>query len=299
MPWWTGTPLLEHLETVDVRAAGTTALRLPVQLVLRPGIAYRGFAGGTIAVGDGVVALPSGKRTTVAGVDVGGVSVPSAAAPLSVAVRLAEEIDVSRGDMLVAPTAQPYFSSAAEAHLVWMSERPLARGRTYLLKHTTRTLRATLDVVAGTDAETLEERPVTELALNDIGRVIVHARAPLFFDAYRDNRETCAFVVIDAVTNDTVAAGMLIGPAAARAGAGPHGGIVVVGRATLVLAEDDAFALVRGLYAAGVVAAVVREEAAAGCAAAGIFALVPSVGATTMLDGDRLEGDPLTALAGR
>jgi len=297
MPWFGGTPLLEHLETIEVGAVTRTAVRLPVQLVLRPGISYRGFAGrlasGTIAVGDPIVALPSGKKTLVVGIDVGGVSVPSAAAPLSVAVRLAEEIDVSRGDMLVGLATRPHVSASASAHLVWMSERPLVRGRTYLVKHTTRTVRATLDVVAGTDAETLEERPATELALNDIGRVIVHARAPLFFDAYRDNRETGAFIVIDAVTNDTVAAGMLIAPAETRAGAGPHGGIVRVGRDALATAETEAFALARALYDAGLVAAVVHEEAATGCVAAGILALVPEIGSSTTLDGERLTSDDL------
>jgi bifunctional enzyme CysN/CysC/sulfate adenylyltransferase subunit 1 len=193
--WWSGSTLLELLETLPVEESDEgRPFRLPVQLVLRPGLGYRGFAGqiasGTIAPGDEIIALPSGKRSRVAGVDVGGREVASAAAPMSVAVRLTDEIDVSRGDMLVRPADVPRTSSELDAHLVWMSERPLDPGKTYLLKHTTRTVRAAIQVAHGTDPETLAPRSVETLALNDIGRVRVSCRAPLFFDPYRKNRTT-------------------------------------------------------------------------------------------------------------
>src|SRR5690606_7011230 len=128
---------------------------------------YRGFAGriasGTLARGDEIVALPSGKRTRVAGVDVAGREVPSASAPMSVAVRLADEIDVSRGDMFVHASDLPRSATDFEAHLVWMSERALDPSKTYLLKHTTRTVRATIAVVHGTDPESLAPTPAESL----------------------------------------------------------------------------------------------------------------------------------------
>src|SRR5690606_22982795 len=124
-------------------------------------------ASGTISTGDEIVALPSGRRTRVVGIDVGGRAVPSASAPMSVALRLADEIDVSRGDMLSRPESPPSVASELEADLVWMSERPLDRGKTYLLKHTTRTARASIEVLHGADPETLEPRPADALGLND------------------------------------------------------------------------------------------------------------------------------------
>ncbi|HVH47725.1 MAG TPA: GTP-binding protein, partial [Labilithrix sp.] len=302
-PWWTEGTLLERLETLPIshgeRAKG---FRLPVQLVLRPGLGYRGFAGqiasGTIAAGDEIVALPSGRRTRVVGVDVGGREVASASAPASVALRLADEIDVSRGDVLARPEDLPHVASELEAHLVWMSERPLDRGRTYLLKQTTRTVRATIAVVHGTDPETLAPSAAETLALNDIGRVRVECRAPLFFDPYRENRTTGAFILVDSVTNDTVAAGMIIGStqASAKTGArtqvgaeerrqrlGQHGRLVNVLAASFDIARDLAFAIERELFDRGRIATVIDvgsspSEAAAACARAGLVALVPAIG---------------------
>jgi sulfate adenylyltransferase large subunit len=231
MSWWTGGTMLDHLETVSVTEEhAPTGFRLPVQLVLRPGLGYRGFAGqivsGTIRTGDEIVVLPSGRRTRVTGVDVGGTDVGTGHAPMSVALRLADDIDVSRGDMFVRADDLPRVASDVDADLVWMSERALDPEKTYLLKHTTRTVRATVEVLETADPETLQPTAAAPLALNDIGRVRVRCRTPIFFDPYRTNRGTGAFILIDAVTNDTVAAGM-IAEASVSASAG---------------AEDDAMA---------------------------------------------------------
>jgi sulfate adenylyltransferase large subunit len=314
MPWWSGTTLLELLETIPVRSADESQpFRFPVQIVLRPGIGYRGFAGkivsGTIAQGDEITILPSGKRTRIAGVDVAGREVPSASAPMSVALRLADEIDVSRGDMVARSADLPRASSELEAHLVWMSERPLDPSRTYLLKHTTRTVRAAIEVVHGTDAETLAPAPATTLALNDIGRVRVSCRAPLFFDPYRKNRATGAFILIDSVTNDTVAAGMIdeekpsttargshtqVGTSERRERLGQSGAVVDVRAPSFEVARDLAFAIERELFDRGRIATVVEvgsapAEAAAACARGGLVALLPIAGPTFALS---IEGEP-------
>ena len=319
MPWWTGGTMLEHLENVpagDEAASASTpaAFRFPVQLVLRPGLGYRGFAGqiasGSIRTGDEVVALPSGKRTRVVGVDVDGRDIGSARAPMSIALRLADEIDVSRGDMIALAGELPRASSDLEADLVWMSERPLDPDKTYLLKHTTRTVRAAIEVLHGADPETLEAANATTLALNDIGRVRVRCRAPIFFDPYRQNRKTGAFILIDSVTNDTVAAGMIAGAsttaradgaeggAALEAGAartrtqvsaaerrerlGQTGAVVRVFAPTLAAAQELAFLLERELFDGGRAAVVLDANeqanadvfAAEACARAGIVAIL-------------------------
>ena len=332
MPWWTGGTMLEHLETVP--AAGTSApgggprpFRMPVQLVLRPGLGYRGFAGqivsGVIRTGDEIVALPSGRRTRVVGVDVAGKDVGSAAAPMSVALRLADDIDVSRGDMFARPEEAPRVATDLEADLVWMSERALDPGRTYLLKHTTRTVRAAVEVLEGRDPETLGAAPPHPLELNDIGRVRVRCRAPLLFDPYRDNRGTGAFILVDSVTNDTVAAGMIAGetasarrvpgtsgPTALHAQVSPRerrerlgqaGAVVRLHASSRAAALELAFALERELFDRGLVATVVEGtggalEAAEACAAGGLVALVPLVlaehaphgGAAAEVHGERL-----------
>ncbi|MBX3207225.1 MAG: 50S ribosome-binding GTPase [Labilithrix sp.] len=318
-PWWDGATLLELLETLPVAHRDRAApFRLPVQLVLRPGLDYRGFAGqiaaGTIVRGDEIVALPSGKRTRVAGVDVGGREVDSASAPASVALRLADEIDVSRGDMLAHVDDAPRAASELEADLVWMSERALDGDRTYLLKHTTRTVRASLEVIHGTAPETLAPARAGTLSLNDIGRVRVSCRAPLFFDPYRTNRATGAFILIDSVTNDTVAAGMIADAARARPAEAPEPGAPTTGARTQVgaaerrerlgqtgllagvlapsleVARDLAFAIERELFDRGRVATVIEgaspEAAGAACARAGLIALVPAAGAAPALTVD-------------
>jgi len=214
--WYRGPTLLEHLETVPVpHAEPGDALRYPVQTVLRPSSSYRAFAGqiaaGTVSKGDEVVVLPSGKRTRVAGIDTFDGELEVAFAPMSVALRLADEIDVSRGDVLVHPGDLPRVAGRFDAILVWMSERALDPRRSYLIKHGCRYVRARIESVHHTvDLEALAPADAEILELNDIGRVTIEAQHPLFFDHYAASRAMGSFVVIDALTNDTVAAGMIL-----------------------------------------------------------------------------------------
>jgi len=331
MPWWTGGTMLDHLETVKLAGSyRSRSFRFAVQIVLRPGIGYRGFAGqiasGSIATGDEVVVLPSGKRTRVVGVDVAGVDVGAASAPSSVALRLAENIDISRGDLLARPEDLPHAATELDADLVWMSERPLDSQKTYLMKIAARSVRAEIEVLQGSDPETLAPAPAHGLALNDIGRVRVRCRAPIFFDAYRDNRATGAFILIDSVTNDTVAAGMIVGlpprgelarsasDGAARSQVSPaereqrlgHAGAVIrVLAPTPSEALTLAFSLERELFDRGQVATVLEGEgatadAASACARGGLIALLTGTsvdGAAIERGGERLAGEDLARRA--
>ena len=313
-PWFDGPALLPLLEELPVAAApGGPGLRLPVQYVIRPGLGYRGFAGqlasGGVAVGDEVVVLPSGRRSRVIGLEVAGAPAAAAAAPASVTVRLADEVDVARGDLLAAPDEPPVATTRLDARLVWMSEAPLDPSRTYLLKHTTRSTRVDVEaLVAIIDPETLAERPAARLELNELGRVVLRTHRPLFFDAYRRCRATGAFIMIDALTSDTVAAGMIEPPAAddapavervtavdRRARLGQAGAVVELGGRDAVA---RAFALERALFDAGRIAIVVAAEHAATVAGAALIAIVPRGarpdGAT--IDGAAVDGDPTIAV---
>jgi sulfate adenylyltransferase large subunit len=220
MQWYGAAPLLYHLEHVCIAPdRNLTDVRFPVQWVVRPMSDshhdYRGYAGqvagGVITPGSDVVVLPGGQRTTVAAIDTYDGEVDAAFPTMSVALRLSEEIDISRGDMIVAPEDQPPAVRELEAHICWMSEKPLQpRGR-YTIKHTTRSARAVVEEIAHrVDVNTLEHVPAAELALNEIGRVRLRASAPLVVDAYARNRTTGSFILIDEASNDTVAAGMVI-----------------------------------------------------------------------------------------
>jgi len=220
MPWWDGPPLLEHLEGVDISVDRNLAeRRLPVQWVIRPMSDehhdYRGYAGaiagGTWRPGDDVVVLPSGLRSRVAAVEVGGAEVDAAAPPMSVTVRLDDDVDVARGDMLADPEQPPAVTREILARVCWMSERPLAPRARLLLKHTTRTVPALAsELLSKVEIHTLGDLPSPELLeLNDLGRVRFRLGEPLAVDAYPRNRATGAFIAIDEATNDTVAAGMI------------------------------------------------------------------------------------------
>jgi sulfate adenylyltransferase large subunit len=216
-PWYTGPSILEFLETVEI--AGDIELgrfRFPVQFVLRPDLHYRGFAGqiasGVVRVGDEITVLPSGKTTRVTHIDTYDGELEEAFAPMSVTLRLADEIDISRGDLLVARHDVPLRGRRVDAMVVWMNETPLDPGKTYLIKHTTRLLRTGIAEVAWkVRLETLEQESSDGLRLNDIGLVRLDAHADLCFDPYRQNRPMGAFILIDSKTNTTVAAGMLLG----------------------------------------------------------------------------------------
>jgi bifunctional enzyme CysN/CysC len=223
-PWYAGPTLLEHLEHIPV--AGEPArqpLRFPVQYVLRPNLDYRGFAGqiasGVARVGDEVVVLPSGRRTRIASIDTYEGPLERAFAPMSVALRLGDEVDVSRGDAIVAPGAEPAAARRFEAMLVWMNDRPLDLGRSYFLKHTTRVVRASVEKLCGrVDLETLAETAAATLELNDIGRVVVTSNQPVFVDPYAQSRPTGGFILVDSLSNETLAAGVVLAALDERAG---------------------------------------------------------------------------------
>ncbi len=227
LPWYRGPTVLGYLESVPAAPpAESQPFRFPVQLAVRPNLDYRGFAGqiagGSVAVGDEVVALPSRQRTRVIGIDTFEGSLAAASAPQAITLRLADEIDLSRGEMLSASNA-PVAATQLEASLVWLADRPLQRARVYVLKHTTRRVRAVVAAIHGrVDLETLRDHPTESLEKNDIGRVTVRCHRPIFCDPYSTQRATGAFILIDAETNETVAAGMIVSataPAAVEAAA--------------------------------------------------------------------------------
>lgn len=218
MEWYKGPSLLEYLETVPLTISEAAAgpLRFPVQLVVRPDAEFRGFAGrverGELHPGMRVRALPSGRVTTVKKIVTYDGELQVASFPLSVTVELEDEIDLSRGEMLVGETqTAPQVSTAFRAMVVWMHEQPLVAGQTYLAKHTTRTVRATVRKIRyGVDIQSTEHRESSQLQMNDIAEVEFDTSLPLFFDSYAENREMGALILIDAVTNATVGAGMIL-----------------------------------------------------------------------------------------
>ena len=206
-PWYEGPSLLEYLETVDAEPAGSAGpLRFPVQLAIRPHLDFRGYAGqvvsGRLRVGDGVLALPSGLETRVAALD-GPEACPT--------VSLAGQLDISRGDMLADPSAPPNVGCEFTATLIWMAAEPLRAESAYLLKHTTRQVCADVRSVRRVmDMRTLDFGPAAELKLNDIAEVEIETHHPIFFDPYKENRATGSFILIDMISNRTVAAGMIL-----------------------------------------------------------------------------------------
>ncbi|MBP0460220.1 sulfate adenylyltransferase subunit 1 [Streptomyces montanisoli] len=219
MDWYGGPTVLEHLETVPVsHDLADCPARLPVQYVIRPQSAehpdYRGYAGqiasGVLRVGDAVTVLPSGRTSTVEAIDALGQGVSVAWAPQSVTVRLSDDIDVSRGD-LIAPTASaPDVTRDVEATVCHVADRPLTVGQRVLLKHTTRTVKAIVkDIPSRLTLADLSQHPEPgELVANDIGRVVVRTAEPLALDAYADSRRTGSFLLIDPADGTTLTAGM-------------------------------------------------------------------------------------------
>jgi len=239
MRWYEGPTLLEYLETVPLRAGDTAGpMRFPVQLVLRPDANFRGFAGqvarGVLRAGERVVALPSLRETTVKRIVTYDGDLAAAAPPQSVTVELADEIDLSRGEMLVAADDRlPEINKHFRAMVVWMHETPLVVGRTYVAKHTTRTVRATVRSIRyRMDVNTLTEVDAVQLAMNEIAEVEFETNLPLFFDPYAENRATGALILIDGVTNATVGAAMIV--------AAVEGAVDEVSRAALVLVPGRA-----------------------------------------------------------
>jgi len=218
MGWYAGLPLLEHLETVQIAAdRNLDELRFPVQYVIRDHATdYRGYAGriasGVVRPGDEVLVLPGGQTTTVEAIDTLDGPLDEAVPPLSVTLRLADDLDISRGDLICGPDDRPSLERELTADVCWMADAPLRpRGR-YLIKHAAHTVAAMVDeLVDRVDVHTLDREPApAELALNDIGRVRVRTAKPVAFDPYGRNRATGAFIIIEESSNETVGAGMIV-----------------------------------------------------------------------------------------
>jgi sulfate adenylyltransferase subunit 1 len=228
MPWYHGPTLLEHLETVPLREQDSLqSFRFPVQTVIRPDATFRGFAGriasGAIRPGDPVVALPSGRKTTVRSIVTYDGDLPQASSSMSVTLQLDEEIDLSRGDMLVSPRDLPRVCRKFHARVVWLHATSLESGRTYLVKHTARQTKIrALRIRHRVNINTLAHEPATRLEMNEIGSVEFEAHVPLFFDPYSSNRTTGSFILIDTITNATVGAGMIQEEVPAAAIIGEH-----------------------------------------------------------------------------
>jgi bifunctional enzyme CysN/CysC len=215
-PWYEGPPLLAHLETVYIGGdRNLVDFRFPVQYVSRPNLDFRGYAGtvcsGVVRVGDEVRVLPSGKRSRVKSIVTYDGEIDYAFPPLSVTICLEDEIDISRGDMLVHPGNLPDVEQEVEAMVVWMADAPFRLGAPYVIKHTTRTVRGEFtDLPYRINMDTLHREETETLELNDIGRTVLRLYRPILSDEYARNRATGAFIVIDPMTNATVGAGMII-----------------------------------------------------------------------------------------
>ena len=282
MPWYEGLPLLHHLEQVHVVSdRNLIDARFPVQYVVRTP-SFRGYAGtlsgGVLRPGDEVVALPSGFGTTIRALwGPGGVRLEEAFAPQAVTVQLVDDLDVGRGDLICRPGNRPHVGSDLDALVCWFSERSaLTPGAHYLLRHTSQSTRVSVDALEyRLDINTLHrDRAAPTLTLNEIGRVRLRTQRPLLFDAYRRNRSTGGFILVDEATNDTVAAGMITGPAVSSAAVSWHSPIVT----RVDRASTGATIWLTGLPASGKSSVAVEVERR----------LVASGRPAYLLDGDNL-----------
>ncbi len=218
MGWYDGSTLLHHLEHVIIGASRNLVdFRFPVQYVIRPDQDFRGFAGrvasGSIERGEEIVVLPSGTSTRVESIDVYGGTVERASAPDSIVITTEDEVDISRGDMIVRRMNLPTVGKELDAIICWLSEEPMRADTQYWLRHTTRSVQASISqLVYRIDVDTLHREECEGFELNDIGRVQITTAHPIFFDRYERNHETGSFVLIDPFSNATVAAGMIRGP---------------------------------------------------------------------------------------
>ncbi len=215
MPWYDGPTFLHHIENVNIGASRNLVdFRFPVQMVIRPNQDFRGFAGqivsGSISPGEEIVVLPSGKESRVQAIVTLDGNLAEAAADDSIVLTLEDEIDVSRGDMIVRKNNLPQVANQFECIIAWMNEEPLDTNGSYILQHTTRQVRAFVsELNYRIDVNTLHREKADTLHLNEIGRVKITTTQPLFYDPYQINRMTGSFILIDAYSNTTVAAGMI------------------------------------------------------------------------------------------
>ncbi|WPO99202.1 sulfate adenylyltransferase subunit CysN [Pseudomonas sp. HR96] len=259
-PWYTGQTLMEILETVEVAAdRNLTDLRFPVQYVNRPNLNFRGFAGtlasGVVHKGDEVVVLPSGKKSRVKSIVTFEGELEHAGPGQAVTLTMEDEIDISRGDLLVHADNVPTVTDSFEAMLVWMAEEPMLPGKKYDIKRATSYVPGSIaSIVNRVDVNTLAEGPASSLSLNEIGKVRIALDAPIALDGYDSNRTTGAFIVIDRMTNGTVGAGMIVAPPVVpHGGSGNHGKLahVTTEERALRLGQQPATVLFTGLSGAG------------------------------------------------
>ena len=216
MPWYKGESLLEFLENVHIGSDyNYEDFRYPVQYVLRPNLDFRGFSAkvssGIVKKGDEVMALPSGKKSRIKGIHTYEGEIEQAFPPMSVTLTLEDEIDISRGEMIIHPDNQPSIDRHFEAMLVWMDEEPMDPNKQFFIKHTTNTTKARIDEIRyKVDVNTLEQSKIDFFSLNEIGRVVLTTNKPLLFDSYKKNKNTGSFILIDPITNNTSAVGMII-----------------------------------------------------------------------------------------
>jgi sulfate adenylyltransferase large subunit len=214
-PWYHGQSLLEHLENVPLEDHRAEApMRFPIQYVIRPDGNFRGYAGqinsGSLRLGDSVMVLPSGRTSRIHSIVTWDGERDEAFAPMPVTICLQDELDVSRGDMIVHPSELPRVSRHFEAALVWMNEQPLNPEQPYILKHTTQSIAVHIkDLQYKININTMEKEEADSLDMNDIGHAVIESTRPIFFDQYRANRWTGSFILIDPLSNATVAAGMI------------------------------------------------------------------------------------------
>jgi len=216
MPWYRGATVLGYLESVPIAEdRNLEDFRYPVQYVLRPNLNYRGFAGqvasGMLKKGDDVMVLPSGKQSRIKAIDSYDGELEETFAGQSVALRLEDEIDCSRGDMIIKPSNRPRVGRQFDAHVVWLHERPLDPEKSYFLKHTSQSIRMQVRKVhSRIELTTLEQTAADALELNEIGLLSITTHRPIYYDAYARNRATGAFVIVDSLSNATVGAGMIV-----------------------------------------------------------------------------------------
>jgi len=258
-PWYEGQSLMEILESVEIAGdRNFDDLRFPVQYVNRPNLNFRGFAGtlasGIVRKGDEIAVLPSGKTSRVKSIVTFDGELEQATPGEAVTLTLEDEIDVSRGDMLVHADSRPRIADSFEAMLVWMGEEPMLPGKKYDIKRATSYVPACIASIAHkVDVNTLEKGAASSLQLNEIGKVKVSLDAPIALDGYAQNRTTGAFIVIDRLTNGTVGAGMIIAEPVAQGAGGHHGALAHVSteeRATR-FGQQPATVLFTGLSGAG------------------------------------------------
>ena len=304
-PWYKGPALLPYLEDL-APDAGNERLpgRFPVQYVLRPNLDFRGYAGqiasGTFRKGDLVLALPARRHSRIERIVTYDGDLEVAQAPQSVTICLADEIDISRGDMIVPALAAPHVARHFRADIVWMNAKPLEPGRSYFIKQTSHQVRAMVRLIHHRlDVNTLEQVDAAKLELNEIGQISVETHRPLFFDPYRENRSTGAFILIDPLSNETLAAGMIIGVEGAEETRGQVTAAERTARfghrAGVVVVDDSEAALLleRELFDRGALAAVsdLKPNAAATLAmakAVGMILIVTGEPPTGALDARKM-----------